>query len=583
MSQPQTSVAGRRPLWLGLAGLVLVAAAGVLAVTAYPEPVHPLELQRILVVAPTWIVAGAVALAQRPRYRTGLLMMAVGAAQLPPYLHLGDPVLYTATRLINGLAIAFAVQLILGFPVGRLTTRAARVAVLITYVDVFMSDLGWTLVTESCHGCPRNLLLIHDSETLRRGVGLVTLPLDLIVFGSVVVILVRGWRTAGRPTRRALAPVLWTSVATAAFEAANLLSANFLAGSTISNVLGWSETVVVCSTPLAFLFGLMRAKLDRGAIADMIVALGKDPSPERTRASLAHTLGDPSVQLAFWVPERACFVRADGTPVDGPRQAADRAHTILTAADGATPVAAIIFDPVLLDNPALVEAAAAAARLALGNSRLQARVRSQLAEVREIRDQLRDVGAAERSRIERDLHDGAQQRLLGIRLALRVARGRVGQRADLIEFMDTTDAEVAAAMDELRSLARGVPRMRPAEGGLRSTLLSVAARASLPIQVSVDEQRLPEPVEVAAYFLVCESLVNVERHARATSARVEVTRTGDRVVIEISDDGIGCAQSGPAGNGLRNMRGRVEALSGVFTVESPPGSGTRVRAEIPCG
>jgi signal transduction histidine kinase len=586
MSQSLPAVTRRGPLWLGLAGLGLVATAGLLVITVHAEPVDPYILLRIFVISPTWIVAAAVALSQRPGNRTGILMMAVGTAQLPPYLYLSEPVTYTATRLINGLGIALAVYLVLAFPVGRLTSRAARLVVTVAYVDAFLSGLGWTLVTESCPGCPSNLLLIHESEALRRTVGLVTLPLDLIVFGSVVLILVHRWRTAGPPARRALAPVLWTNGAVAAFLVADTLSGNLLAGSLIADLLGWSETIAVCATPVAFLVGLLRARLDRGAVADLLLALDTGPSQDRTRAALARTLGDPSLQLAFWVPGRACFVGADGEPIDDPRLATNRACTILTSDHDGTPVAAITYDAVLLDNPTLVEAAAAAARLALENARLHAELRSRLAEVREIQERLRHAGEFERSRMERDLHDGAQQRLLGIRVALRMARGRLDGQAGLGEFMDATDAEVAAAMDELRALARGVPHPRMAQDGLRAALVSVVARLSVPVDVIVDDEGLPAPVAAAAYFVVCEALVNVERHARATAARVEVARAGDRLVIEVSDDGLGHAPAGRddvrAGNGLRNMRNRAEALGGVVTVDSTPGTGTRVRAEIPC-
>jgi signal transduction histidine kinase len=583
MPTPRTiGAAGWRSLWLGVAGVGLVGTAGLLATTVY-APVHPQELLRILVFSPTWIVAGAVALSLRPANRTGLLMMAVGAAQLPPYLYLDEPITYTATRIVNGLGIALAVQLVLAFPLGRLTSRATRLVVTAAYVDVLLSGVGSTLVTESCEGCPRNLLLIHNSEVLRRGVGLATLPLDVIVFGSIIVILVWRWRSSGRPTRRALAPVLWASVATVVFEVALTLAANLLAGTSLSTVLGWSEALVACSFPVAFLIGLLRARLDRGAIADLLVALGADPSPEQARAALASSLGDPSLQLAFWVPEGERFVDAGGASVEVPSGVAGRACTVLSSDHDEAPVAAITYDTALLDNPTLVQAAMTAARLSLANARLQAELRSRAAEVRDIREQLRHAGEAERSRIERDLHDGAQQRLLGIRVALRVARGRVSQHSDLTDFMTATDAEIVAAIAELRDLARGVPRQRLTGDGLRDALLSVAARASLPVEVRVEVGGVPEPIATTAYFVVCEALVNVERHARASAARVEVTRYDDRVVIEVSDDGIGCDRSGRHGNGLRNMRSRVEALAGVFELESAPGGGTRVRAVIPCG
>jgi signal transduction histidine kinase len=588
MSPLRATVPSRQPLWLGLTGLVMVGMAGLLVATLHTEPIDPITYVGAIGFPTAWIVAGAVALSQRPDNRSGVLMLTVGAAGLMPYLHFAEPVTYTFSQLFDALQIAVAVHLTLAFPQGRLTSGVARLVVAGAYLDWLVSDLAWALVTntvgDACPECPRNLMLIHESETLGRAVGLVTLPLDLVVLGSVVVLLVHRWRAAGPPARRALAPVLWTSGATAVLLVGFLLAGNLAAASWLDDLLVWCSTIAACTIPVAFLVGLLRVRLNRGVIADLLVELDTAAGPEHTRAALARALGDPSLELAFWLPDQGHYAGPDGALVSDPRQATDRAHTILASDRDGTPVAAITYDPALLDDPTLVAATAAAARLALENSRLHAELRSQLVEVRTIRDQLVRVGAAERSRLERDLHDGAQQRLLGIRLALRLARARLGGQADLVEFMDTTDAEVAAAMDELRALGRGVPRPRLEHGGLRAAVLSVAARIGVPVQVNVGEERLPAALETAAYFIVCEALVNVERHAHATAARVEVTRAGGRLNVEIFDNGIGYAPQRAVceGNGLRNLRSRVEALGGVFTVDSEPGAGTRVRADIPC-
>jgi signal transduction histidine kinase len=193
-----------------------------------------------------------------------------------------------------------------------------------------------------------------------------------------------------------------------------------------------------------------------------------------------------------------------------------------------------------------------------------------------------EAGDAERRRVERDLHDGAQQRLLGIRLALQLARGRLADGgASVDELLAEADAEVVDALAELRALARGIHPAILTEEGLPAALAALARRTPVPVELTVCPERLPEPVEATVYFVASEALANVAKHAHASRVAIDVTRANGRVAIEVADDGVGSAD--PHGAGLRGLRDRVEALDGRLHVEAPPSGGTRVRATIPCG
>jgi len=214
-------------------------------------------------------------------------------------------------------------------------------------------------------------------------------------------------------------------------------------------------------------------------------------------------------------------------------------------------------------------------------SRLDAELRARLEELRASRARLVEAGDAERRRLERDLHDGAQQRLLGIRLALQLARGRLAEGDGAVgELLSEADAEVSDALEELRALARGIHPAILTEEGLAPAIAALARRAPVPIELTVSPERLPEPVEATAYFVASEALANVAKHARASRATIALARTNGRVAIEVTDDGVGGADA--EGTGLRGLRDRVEALDGHLEVETRAGRGTRVTAVIPC-
>jgi signal transduction histidine kinase len=292
------------------------------------------------------------------------------------------------------------------------------------------------------------------------------------------------------------------------------------------------------------------------------------------REMLAESLGDRTVSIAYWLPDRERFVDEFGRRVALPEPGTGRAWTAVDR-DGRR-VAAIIHDASLDTSPELVMAAAAASSLALDNERLKADLQARVEELRLSRLRIMEAGDAARRRIERDLHDGAQQQLVSLALDLRMLKARLQDPA-----IDDLSARLATALAELRELARGIHPAILTDRGLTPAINSLADRGTVPIETDVEElDRLPAPVEAAAYFLVAEALTNVTRYAEATSARVEVRRDGEDLVVEVADDGVGGVDPS-AGTGLRGLDDRVAAVGGTLEIDSPVGAGTRVRARIP--
>ncbi|MBI5106357.1 MAG: sensor histidine kinase, partial [Solirubrobacterales bacterium] len=297
------------------------------------------------------------------------------------------------------------------------------------------------------------------------------------------------------------------------------------------------------------------------------------------REMLAESLGDRSVAVAYWLPDRETFVDEVGRPVTLPEPGSGRAWTAVER-DGRR-VAAIVHDESLDTSPELVHAAAAASLLAIDNERLKADLRARLEELRVSRRRIVEAADDARRRIERDLHDGAQQQLVSLALQLRILRGRVeGEQAQAL--VDGLSEQLSAALADLRELARGIHPAILTDRGLEPAIDEIIGRAPVPVDKEVElEGRLPAQVEATAYFLVAEALTNVAKYARATHARVEVFQGGGAVTVVVADDGVGGAAVG-AGSGLRGLADRVAAVDGTLSIESPPGGGTRLQARIPC-
>jgi signal transduction histidine kinase len=571
--------------------LVAIALVGVLAISAtaylvlFAQDFMPYRPGEKLIQVGTdgiWIATGLVAWWRRPDNRVGRLMVALGFVDLAQHLFWDAPLPFTLAELVSFWSVPIFAHLFLGFPSGRLDIRFERWFVASTYVTVFVlsvvSQLFWVPTETGCSRCPENLLLVspnHDLWNINSALGdivLVVVPL------AVATLLVQHVRRAGRPTRYALAPVL-LAVAAAVVSLAVVIIADAAGHQTEGSVELIVADVAFAAIPIAFLVGLLRTRLHRSAVADLVVQLNALPPPGTVRDAIARALGDPSVELAFWLQDEQRYVDSNGSAyaLDVPP---GRAVSHLDR-DGRR-MAALVHDAALSDDPDLLNAVGAAASLALDNLRLQAELRAQLGEVRASRIRILEAGDAERRRIERDLHDGAQQRLLGIRLALQAARGRLnGATAEVDDLLVEADTDVVGALDDLRSLARGLHPVILSDSGLGAALATLARRSSVPVELTVCDGRFPSAVEAAAYFVSAEALANVAKHAHASRAAVSVTRAGPCVEIAVRDDGVGGADE--SGAGLRGLRDRVETLDGHLRVESPPGGGTRVIAAIPCG
>jgi signal transduction histidine kinase len=320
----------------------------------------------------------------------------------------------------------------------------------------------------------------------------------------------------------------------------------------------------------------------RGPLRALVVgALAAAPlAAVAVREALAERIGDRSLTVAYWLPERSVFVDEHGGAVELPEPGSGRAWTAVEH-EGRR-VAAIVHDADLDARPELVRAAAAGAVLALDNERLKAELHARIAELRASRARIVEAGLHARRKIERDLHDGAQQHLVSLALTLRLLRNRVEDDPAAAALVDGATGQLTTALEELRELARGIHPAALADRGLPTALAAVFDRAAVPVESEVElEERLAPATEAAAYFVVAEALTNVAKYAHATYARVTVRRVEDVLEVEVADDGVGGARA-EAGSGLRGLEDRVAAVDGTFELVSPPGEGTRVVARIPC-
>jgi PAS domain S-box-containing protein len=799
-----------------LVGVALSAIGIALTLASNHESNPALAITTGLVVAWAFLGCGFVALS-RGETRFGLLMSAVGLSWFLGALgESNDSVVYSLGQLFWGIALAFFIHALLVFPRGYLETKLVYATVASAYVLLSLGPLLLVLFGgQEDQNAPELAFVVFDSEAARNIVGLAMVVVGLFICGSTIWILVRRWRAASTPLRRVLAPV-FAAAATAIvlFILAGIVS---VASEAAAHVIWWFLLFAIASVPVAFVMGLVRTRWARIAVAKLVLDLGEASRPEHMRDALRRALGDPSLQLVYWLPERRRWIDAvgweldleaeskgratttvehegevvaalvhdrsvdrelagavgaaarlflarersmqavresesryralleaipdlmfrmgrDGTYLDLKGDRADlaappekllgaKAHDVLPpdvadklvsgigealdtgrvitcdyklildgvertfeariVRDGdeavlivrdfterdrlhhqlererdfirtvvdAAPSFFCLVDPegrIVRYNRTLEEAAGRtdaktvrgelfwdvfiapeereAARTefaalvaggglaeyenqwltATGNRLLVAWTLTPLAdeegrrrflvsgidvterrrheeELRRSRVRLVQAGDEARRKLERNLHDGAQQRLVSLSLALRLAQARLKSDPEEADRLLTGAAEeLGQALEELRELARGIHPAVLSERGLSAALEALAGRTSLPVEVQVPPERLPASVEAAAYYVISESLANVAKYAEASAVEVCVTRQNGRAIVEVADDGIGGADP-TRGSGLRGLADRVEALDGVLKVESAPGAGTKIRAEIPCG
>jgi signal transduction histidine kinase len=538
-----------------------------------PEPVEPVQFVFRLV-GGSFAACGLIAWRRRPDSLSGRWMTATGFAfyATPLLAQLDSPIAQTAAHLLPDVWLLFFVPLLLTFLTGgRLRTRMDRVLLGAIIFELAVLAPLYLTVTE----LPDNVLLISPDPELSNVVDRIQRTWFMfITVGTSVVIAIR-WNVASGPRRRAMLPSIAGALCLLLFTA--LLLVDLLAP-TRSQILLWIAVCSMFAVPTAFLAGLLRSRLARGGLADLFGRLPAMP-PEQLQAALARVLGDPGLVIAFPRMDGRSYIDADGRSVALP--AAGGEKSVARVESDGLAVAALVYDRLLDDDPELVEAVGGAVTIALENRRLHAEALDRLAELQSSRERIIAASDAERRRIERNLHDGAQQRLVTLALQLSMLQRQIrDDPEDAEQLAGAASEELAASLAELRELARGI---HPAvlDQGLSYALEALALRSGVPTTL-MDEltARLPQPVEFAAYFVASEALTNVAKHAAATRVCIRVAAAPEMAVIEISDDGIGGAST-DLGSGLRGLSDRVEALGGRLTISSTPGAGTTVTARMP--
>ena len=539
----------------------------------------------IVVGAWLFLVAGLIAWSRRPGNLLGPLMTAAGFVLLTRQLRYShNSALFTAFFVIGELAYWVVAIAVFAYPSGRINDRWEKLLLRVGVAVTFAFSVAILLLYDGTK--PLRFFDPSHRESaivLYRDGGAaiaVQKAFVVVVWGvlatAAIALLLRKLLRATPRARRILAPLLIAAVAVAlraVFESVVTFTPHVSAS--VYSYLFWWQIASFTALPVALLVGFLRARLARANVGDLVLALEHTPT-NRIRDALSEALDDLTLEILFWLPDRKTYVDGAGRPTRLPKES-NRAVTLLDH-DG-EPLAALLHDPSLLDEPKLVNAAAAAARLALENARLQAETRAQLEQVRESRARLVSAADLERQRIERNIHDGAQQRLVALAVQLRRAQRKADP--ELEGLLAATVDELKVAVEELRELARGVHPAILTEDGLGPALESLASRSEIPVDLEAYDGRLPAQVEAAAYFVACEALTNVAKHSGASSATIRTTRQNGVLLVEVCDDGIGGAKA-VNGSGLRGLADRVEAVGGKLRIESPAGDGTRVVAEIPC-
>ena len=543
----------------------------------------PGRIVSVAVPALSFFATGLLAWHRRPANRTGRLLVAIGVCFALGAVR-GLPVLALAPIGLLGSTAADVLlgYLILAFPSGELRSPGKRTLVVATAALLLVPRaVSLAGLDPAALGVDAvNPYLVIRDRALVGTVSAIEHLIDVVILLTYLGILVFTWTRATGPGRRAISPVLIPfALLVAAILAATVVNVSDFPRD-LQVLLSRSQDFARAAIPVGIVVGLLRMRMARSAVADLVFELGEAPAPERLRDALANALRDPSLTVVHWSAEATAYLDEHGREVALPRPASGRAATLLER-DG-EPLAAILHDPALLGDPGLVSAVASALRLAVENERLHAEVQTQLAEVRASRARIVEAGDAERKRVERDLHDGAQQRLVALTLALRLARTRLGDDVDpaIRLGLEQASDEAKAALAELRELARGIHPQILTEAGLAAAVETLADRSPVDVVVDLRAGRFSPAAEGAAYFVISEALANVAKYAQAKRALVRTGWQDERLTVEISDDGVGGADPA-SGSGLRGLIDRLAAVDGTLEIFSPRGGGTRLVARIP--
>jgi PAS domain S-box-containing protein len=689
------TLAWRPWLYFGLAALIADGLAVALTATSDHEQ-HPEQaIALVLFVSSSFILAGLIGWTRRPQNRTGMLMVAVGFGVLIGVLgEANHPIPFTLGALLGSLFIAAFVHLLLAYPSGRLLSRRARVLVGAGYTIAFLAPLAESMFAapETCkpHACPDNLVLVSHDHAAHVVATTIWTAASVLLFAAVVMLLLGRWRETTPGLRRILRSVYLFGGLSIVLLAIGFVVTPFSGVGAIFVSVALIATFT--TVPFIFLAGLLGTAIARGAgVGAIFSSVPERASPGEVQEGLRSALRDETAVVAYWYEEDEHYVDVEGNRLDLPEDTRRRVVTRLDYGD--QPVAAIVHDAALLQEPELLEGVANAARIALERDKLLVEVRARaqryrallqampdlmfrisrdgryisynapnerdlvngdvvgrllwdrlptdladrvlasgraalggdpgvieyhldfedgsrrhyegrfaasgddefLMIVREIterkqqqeeleasRQRIVAAGDAARRKLERNLHDGAQQRLVSLSLSLRLAQNQVAKspvRAE--ELLEASREELMQALEELRELARGIHPAVLTDRGLEAALEALAGRAALPVEIDcIPDVELPPPVEAAAYYVVSEALANITKYAGASAVKVSIGQVDGHALVEVVDDGVGGADP-TRGSGLSGLSDRVASLNGKLVIDSPPGAGTRIRAEIP--
>jgi signal transduction histidine kinase len=593
------------PSWLGtivIASFTAIAVAitvGVTAADAYATTGASTETAVLEAIARGVIVAIPLAVGlyawRRPAHeRFGRLLLGFGGLWFLASLSTSSsPLLYSIGRISGWISQLGLVYIVLAFPKGRVTARFDRALVFgmvgivalyvvsVPLVERYPAPTPWA----NCYrDCPNNafMALNHQPGFVAGVLAPLRESLTGIMFLIVAGRLVVRIRDATPLMRRTLTPVLAAMVVQLVVFTAGLTSRRVAADSEATQVAVWAIAFATPAVAIGFLVGLVRWHLFVGAgIRTVNSRLRQMPGPELVRDLLAEAFHDPELQIASWSGRQRRWVDASGLPLVEP--ADDSGRWLTEIHDAGTPVVAIVHDPALCDDTAFIESAAAAASVAFASDRVAARTAGMVRELKASRSRILAAADSERQRIERDLHDGAQQRLVALCIHLELAAERSADPVEA-EGLRGLAVEVEQALDEIRSLTHGIYPSTLLEQGLAAAVRSAALRSPVPASVSAEGLgEYPREITSAVYFCCVEALQNVAKHAPgARCARIVLRESDSDLCFSVSDDGPGFRHdSARVGAGMVNMRDRISSVGGKLTVESRPGHGTRVNGRIP--
>jgi signal transduction histidine kinase len=524
---------------------------------------------------------------RRPASRFGPLLVAFGAlAWLVSWQGASSPLAFDIGVLAEGPAFVLGIYLFLAFPMGRVEPRAARWLMAALAIGVLLTFVPWALLspvigsgaplTGCAPNCPASAVQVGSAPSVAAAAGKAETYVVLTLVAAVFVVYL--WRlvTASRPQRRALTAVAVTSLLfLPAYFAYNFSAWILKLGQPTLDVLAWGIAVTRVLLPLGFLIALLRAEqFAGGALRTLLTRLAARSTPEQWRDTISGALDDPKLQLAFRDPATGSFVEPTGDVLVPDDTAPDRAWVPVDRDH--EPGAAMVIDETLTEDPELVRAATSATLLAVENGALEGELRASRARIVE-------AGNAERRRIERDLHDSAQQRLVALRIHLALV-GEKLERSEEREMLDSLGVEVDQAIEDLRDVARGLYPQLVAQLGLGTALGAVARRSAIPVRIIEHGLgRHDEELETTVYFCCVECMQNAAKHGGpGASVTIHLGEQDGRMWFSVEDDGAGFdLATVERGAGLTNLADRLAAVGGTIAIDTTPGHGTRVTGELP--